>query len=361
MRRGFIALLHAAYWAIYVLLLAAVFALLRVQSAHRPSLFTALLLARIALLLIAPNVLAFYISDALLFPRLLARRRIGALVAFGTIVCVSAAAFGALLLRLSFGPGQPVFTSATELAGLLGWFSMVAAMHVTVALGMRGFVGWYGDITVKEELGRKSLEVELALLRSKIDPHFLFNTLNNIDVLITRDPAAASAYLNKLSDIMRFVLYETETPRIALAAELESIAKYIDLQRLRSAHPGRVRYETAGDPAGLGIAPMIFIPFVENAFKHAESVRGDDAISIRIEIVDGGAVFHCSNRHDGEGKGRNRGGLGNELIRRRLELLYPERHRLEITDHDARYTVLLSIDLDSNLHAHHDKRALHHR
>nr|WP_240979034.1 histidine kinase [Longimicrobium terrae] len=211
---------------------------------------------------------------------------------------------------------------------------------------MRGFVGWYGDLRVKEELARRTREVETALLRARLDPHFLFNTLNNIDVLITRDAAAASAYLNKLCDIMRFVLYEARAETIPLTAELAYIEKYLDLERIRSANPRHVHYAVEGDPAGLRITPMIFIPFIENAFKHAVAARTGNTIDVAVR-VDGGRVrFCCANRHRGaHGPALPSGGVGNAVMARRLALLYPDRHALDVSDRDDTYTVRLTVDL----------------
>ncbi len=249
MRRELVALLHAGYWGLYVLLLALIFVMVRLPERPGWPLFAALVWSPIAALLIAPNVAAFYTSYALLFPRLLARRRIGGLIVAGLAVCLAAGALGLGVLALFFGVDQPVFASATELGGLWVSLATLAAIHVTIALVMRGFVNWYGDIKVKEALTRKTHEVELALVRARLDPHFLFNTLNNLDVLIARDPAIASEYLNKLSDIMRFVLYEARGERIPLADELQYIDKYIALERIRTRRAGYVVHEVTGDPA----------------------------------------------------------------------------------------------------------------
>jgi hypothetical protein len=353
MRRGFVALLHAGYWATYLLLLAVVFAALRIQSPHKPGIFTILLASRIGLLAIVPNVVAFYLSYLVLFPRFLARKRIGALLAGVVAGSLLAAGAGLLALYLWIDTREPVLTQAGELIGFLGLLGVIALIHEVIALVMRGFVDWFGDLRVKEELRGKTLEMEMALIRSKLDPHFLFNTLNNIDVLIERDPPAASLYLNKLCDLMRFVLYEAREPSVPLATELGYIETYIDLQRIRSANPGYVSYDVSGRVAGLSMAPMIFIPFIENAFKHAASPRSGDAIAIRFQVDGSRVAFHCSNRYRPGGDGTSadhydmgKGGLGNELIRRRLALLYPERHTLEVADHDERYTVRLQVDLE---------------
>ncbi len=115
---------------------------------------------------------------------------------------------------------------------------VIAFANGVLALVIRGFITFYGEIRLKEDLKRQNAELELALIKSQISPHFLFNTLNNIDVLIEKDAfARASSYLNKLSDILRFMLYETKTDRISIGEELRYIREYIELQMIRTAHP----------------------------------------------------------------------------------------------------------------------------
>lgn len=347
MRRGVVALLHGGYWAAYLLVLALVLAVLRLQVDPAAPFLSPRLAARLMVLAVAPNVAAFYLSYLVLFPRLLARRRIGALLAAGTAASLGCAALGTLGTCLASGPGQAVCTSRADLAGLMAWLAPVAAAHALVALGMRGFVGWYGDLRVKEELARRTHQVESALVRSKLDPHFLFNTLNNIDVLIQRDPAAASAYLNKLCDLMRFVLYEARAETIPLAAELAYIHTYLDLERIRSANPRHVACQVSGDPGEMRIAPMVFIPFLENAFKHAASSRAGTDIAVEVRIQGRRVHFVCANRHrGGAGPAPEPGGLGNPLMARRLELLYPGRHTMEVADDGGTWTVRLTVDLE---------------
>jgi LytS/YehU family sensor histidine kinase len=215
---------------------------------------------------------------------------------------------------------------------------------------IRGFIGWYGDVKVKEDLLRKNHEVELALVRSRLDPHFLFNTLNNIDVLITKDPSRASTYLKELSELMRFVLYGSRQETIPLAEELGFIEKYIRLEQIRVARAGFIVHQVEGSPGAIQIAPMSFIPFIENAFKHSAGQREDGTIACRVVIEAGRVRFECRNRYGAMSNGAAAGGLGNDLIRRRLELLYPGRHSLEVSDRDHLYSVALSLDLDDHLH-----------
>lgn len=233
MKTAFVVFIHAGYWSLYLLLLAVIFAVAWLQisktsPALQPSLFPLIILC------VAPNLISFYSFYFLLFPRFLARRQIFFLIISGALVCLLAAFAGALLSLPFFGLDQAIFNDASEFLFLTTSLFAVAAIHGAIALVIRGFVGWFEEIKSKEELARKNFETEIALVKSQINPHFLFNTLNNIDVLITKDAAQASEYLNKLSGILRYMVYETKNEKIALAAELEYLEKYLELQKIRT-------------------------------------------------------------------------------------------------------------------------------
>jgi LytS/YehU family sensor histidine kinase len=213
-----------------------------------------------------------------------------------------------------------------------------------IALVIKGFVTWLQEIKLKEALKEKNYEMEMALVKSQLDPHLLFNTINNIDALILRDAVRASDYLNKLSDIMRFILYETKTNRISLFRELEYIGKYIDLQKIRTANESYVRYNVTGSPENKQIAPMVFIPFIENAFKHSHNKKVENAITVNVFIEEKTTRLHCENKCDNNYKPDEKGsGLGNELIQKRLNLIYAEKHQLTVNKTSDIYSVDLII------------------
>lgn len=341
MRRPIEAALHAGYWLLYFLMVTLVLAMLRLpQAAGRP-----LAVWPILVIAVVPNWLPFYAAYGPLFTRLLAKQRIAILAAASAAVSLAGASLGLILALLLFGASQPAFTKPGELATLSLWLTLIAGIHLIIGLVMRAAVDWYGSIRLREELLRRTRDMELALVRSRLDPHFLFNTINNIDALIARDPAAASTYLNALSEILRFMLYEAKGDRIALATELAYIAKYIDLERIRTRSTRYVIHEVTGDPSGLTIAPMTLVPFIENAFKHTEDAKTDGAIVSHVTIEGRRVVFDCTNRRRQDAAPQAAyGGLGNELIRRRLELLYPGRHTLHAEQNDSHYVVRLTID-----------------
>jgi LytS/YehU family sensor histidine kinase len=213
-----------------------------------------------------------------------------------------------------------------------------------VALVINGFITWYNEIKVKEQLKEKNYEMEMELVKLQLDPHLLFNTINNIDALILKDAVAASDYLNKLSDIMRFILYETKPDKIPLAKEIEYIEKYIALQKIRTANEDYVHFSVTGVIGSRMIAPMIFIPFIENAFKHANNKKIENAIIVNILIEDHAIKMICENRFESKLKAQQQfGGLGNELIQKRLQLIYAGKHTLDVHKTNELYSINLTI------------------
>ncbi|MEO7998636.1 MAG: sensor histidine kinase [Gemmatimonadaceae bacterium] len=357
-----VAVLHIGYWGLYLLLLT----LIIVASRSGVPAPRVLFRTSVGFLLIVPNVAAFYIQYFLLTPRLFPKRQFGLLVLFTVLTALATSiAISAALASLTGAIPIPL-RSLRDSGAFITWLSVLALIHMTIAMVMRGFISWYDDIAIKEQLTRRTAEVEAALVRAKLDPHFLFNTLNNIDVLIMRDASAASSYLNQLSDILRFVLYEARGERIPLDSELAYFDKYIALQRIRIANPKLVSYTLSGNTAGISIAPMLLIPFVENAFKHAAGQREDNAIVVAIVVEHSALTFVCSNSYQQTRALRApdsntaivAGGLGQELITQRLALLYPNRHTLAISDSNNRYSVRLTLELDRS---HDIASALHHR
>lgn len=354
MKKTVILALHLGYWLLYVLLLLVIFAGLGLQLANVPRAGWVGLIHPIGTLTVLPNIFAFYGFYTWVFSRFLRKRKILMTVLAGILVCAGSACICLLTLYLTDGKMHGIFHGAWEFTGAVIFLSIVGMIHGTIALVIRGFITWYDDLKVKEALTKKNFEMELALVKSQLDPHFLFNTINNIDVLITKDPERASAYLNRLSDIMRFMLYETKTGQIPLSKELDYIGKFIELQKIRSFNPQYVSYVFSGETDGILIAPMILIPFVENAFKHADGIKTDNAIRVEVHADDSSVRFLCTNKYlPTQGAKPAYSGLGNELIRKRLELLYPQKYQLTIEDNRDIYSVKLVIRPDENELHHH--------
>jgi len=355
MKKTAIILLHLGYWLMYLLLIYT-FILVLSKNGHRslPDLRYLLFSQPIKVLAMGPALLGFYSFYFFLFPFLQRKqfvRMVG--LGFSFIILSGALPVGLMLLpdsplRQNNGPG--------ELAMMTGVLSLLAFVDGVIGLVMRGFISWYGDIRLKEELRRRNFDTELALVKSQLQPHFLFNTINNIDMLISIDAERASRYLNQLSDIMRFMLYEAKTEQIPLWKELDYINKYIALQRIRTANTSYVQYAVEGEAGDIMIAPMLFIPYIENAFKYAEQRKSEKAIRIQLKIEKDKVLFNCVNMYAPQQVPRNgHNGLGNELLQKRLALLYHGRHTLDVSHSEGIYKVNLILHTDAD-QMHYSRR-----
>lgn len=348
MKKSVVFALHLGYWMMYFLML---FLMYQATQAHLEVssfpggrvMFNVLLSSAVI-----PALLGFYSSYVFLFPRFLKKKKILGLFLIGLLVYFTCAIIQDIYLSIVPGPG--IFVEQWDSAiGITITLTFIALVNGVMGLVMKGFITWYGDIKLKEDLNKKNYEMELALIKSQINPHFLFNTINNIDVLIEKDAAKASGYLNKLSDIMRFMLYETKTEIIPLEKELTYIEKYIELQKIRTSNANFIHYSVEGNPSNAVIAPMLFIPFIENAFKHAEDKKMENGLNIKVSIESDSIIFDCENNYSVNEKTKlDQSGLGNELIQKRLTLLYPDKHALEVSDKNGTYKVKLTLFKDEN-------------
>ncbi|HEX8370655.1 MAG TPA: histidine kinase [Pyrinomonadaceae bacterium] len=344
MKKAVVIFIHSGYWLIYLLLLSVIFTIANLQIRKTATLANFLSLFPLIIFCVVPNLISFYSFYLFLFPRFLFRKKFLSLIIFGALFCLLSGFSGGLLSLAFFGFGQAIFQDAREFFVLTASLFLIASIHGAVALVIRGFISWYTEIKLKEELAQKSFEMELALIKSQINPHFLFNTINNIDVLIAKNPKLASVYLNKLSVILRYMVYETRNEKISLAAELDYIEKYLELQKIRTTNPDYVNFQITGEPNNLQIAPMILFPFIENAFKHTENKKNSNSILLRISLEKDKLVFECENSHQtNRHEKQDFGGLGNALVKKRLKLTYPEKHALEITDGEGIYKVKLTL------------------
>jgi len=205
------------------------------------------------------------------------------------------------------------------------------------------------QIRRQEKLEVENLEAEVKYLRSQLNPHFLFNSLNNIYAITQRnEDQEGSDALLRLSGLMRYMLYESAVERIGLHKEMEHIQNFMDLMLLKYKHddPPQVDVEIEGETDSFRIAPLILLPFVENAFKHGIDNHGKGFIKINLVTGRDTIEFSLRNSHfpDRIASPEHKG-IGLENVRRRLEHLYPERHDLEIRMTEDEYQVFMRIKL----------------
>lgn len=215
------------------------------------------------------------------------------------------------------------------------------------AIVLRLSVDWVNKYHQQQELEKANTITELALLRSQINPHFLFNTLNNINSFSTHDPEKTSYAIIKLSEIMRYMLYDAANEKVLLEKEIDYIKNIIALQKLRYKENDFVNFTVIGETVNIFIPPMIFLPFIENAFKHGSNSI-TNGIEIRLTVEGNQISFFCRNKIKelNETEKSQLGGLGIKNIKRRLELLFPDKHELKIAVENNEYLVNLKIHLN---------------
>lgn len=225
-------------------------------------------------------------------------------------------------------------------------FFLLNIVTVAVAIGIRHFIRVRQLKQQLKDEKAKNTEAELAWLKNQINPHFLFNTLNNISSLTQIDADAAQDAIAQLSDLLRYAMYETNKNTVPLGGEVEFMRNYIELMKLRCNEQTSVNYQLSIDSEQVEVAPLLFISLIENAFKHGVSSGRPSAISIKLEQHQGQLTFICDNtNYPKNDKDRSGSGIGIENTRRRLELIYADRYKWEQTLEDNIYHVMIKLKL----------------
>jgi two-component system LytT family sensor kinase len=345
MKKSVVFFIHIGFWISYFLLLFMMIVAATQGFSSGPNF---LYIIKLGIpFVIFPSFIVFYTSYFFLFPKYIQTRKVRLSFFYGILISVSTAFIASLLISLLFGTkfmfkgGYSSFITETALIFLIGFAAGI------ISIIIKGFIRWYDEIKLKEELNFKNHQIELALVKSQLDPHFLFNTINNIDVLILKSPELASEYLNQLSDILRFMLFEAKTEKIPLSKELEYIKKYIALQKIRTSNDNFISFIVKGETSSQTIPSMLLIPFVENAFKHVNNKKTENAITISLLVEDKKIIFECENKYSKTSKtSQEFNGLGNDLIKKRIELLYPKKNNLVIIDRNNSYKINLVLNND---------------
>jgi two-component system, LytTR family, sensor kinase len=218
---------------------------------------------------------------------------------------------------------------------------------------LRMMTDWVRYQQERREAVRQRMETELNFLKSQINPHFLFNTLNSLYALTLRKSDQAPEIVIKLSEMLRYMLYECNEPTTPLNKELTYLRSYLELEKLRHGDRMQLVYEETGQTDYYELAPLMLIPFVENAFKHGlgHSVTPGQ-ITIQIKVDQGRMFLLVKNSKPSSLPGRptaRSGGIGLVNVRRRLELLYPGRYKLDIDDAPQTYTVHFELQMTEPL------------
>ena len=211
-------------------------------------------------------------------------------------------------------------------------------------LGVKYYFKEEQDAEERQELDKKNLEQRLQYLRYQVNPHFFMNTLNNIHALVDIDPEKAKTTIVELSKMMRYILYEGSNRLIPVQREMQFLNNYVLLMRLRYPDKVAITFDAPSAVPDLLLPPLLLIIFVENAFKHGISYCNDSFINISFRIESGRLVFKCRNSKN-MNRNCEKGGLGLVNVRKRLDLLFAQNYRLDITDGADVYEVTLSLPL----------------
>jgi two-component system, LytTR family, sensor kinase len=285
----------------------------------------------------------YFINVYLLVPKLLVRRKYGMYLAAILLSIV-----GGIVLTKSI---ELLFFSFHFIHGRIPGPGIAIPMTLLFGIGtsFETIVRLEQEGRNQEAVERERISAELSFLKTQINPHFFFNTLNNIYSMAERNSDQTGKSILLLSNLMRYMLYDTNQGKILLTKEIKHLEEYIALQQLRipTSEKIEINFNCTGNTHGVRIEPLIFLSFIENAFKHGISYNSKSFISISIAVTDNNLDFKVVNSKKATGKQTDNlhNGIGMTNTYRRLQLLYPKSHKLSVRDDDEFYFVHLSIDL----------------
>lgn len=296
------------------------------------------------------NVLIFYVNLYLIIPISLDKRKffiwmLSCLVIAITFVAVK---YGYMFylyelsgLKMIAKNGKMFFREPSVI--ILSAF-IINGFFIFLSTVYKFTVDWFFNEKEKSDLEKQSLTAELAFLKSQINPHFLFNSLNNIYSLAYQKSDATPDAILKLSEIMRYMLYESNENLVSLEKEIIYLRSFIELQKLRFKGNAQVILEVEGQIHQQHILPFILISFVENAFKHGLATDPENPIHINISVIEDKLLFSIKNKKSGLNKDQT-GGIGMVNVKRRLDLIYPNQYKLSIENQDDHYYSELYLNL----------------
>lgn len=302
-------------------------------------------MAIMKLVLFAWLVLLPYLNMYWLVPRFLFRRKYFSylFLVLGTSLATFYLVFEGgkrLIAPYRIVPGREEDISLESLFSFLFAFSVLMAASTCIKLLQR----WLKDSYRLRELEKTRLNSELDQLKSQINPHFLFNMLNNTHVLIHRNPALAAEVVLKLSDLLRYQLYDCARNQVLLGADIRFLDDFLHLEKIRRDFFS-FSIVKEGIPDDMTVPPFLFIAFVENAIKHSTDMEQESYVHLQFMVQQAQLTFHCTNSRPASPLTRKEqpGGLGLANVQRRLELLYPGKHSLRISEEEKTYRIILTL------------------
>lgn len=342
-----VVLLHVSFWCVYVSFF---FYQVNARSGFDSNPWVAF--SRTAFH-VAFNMMAAYMNYFIFLPRFLERRNIGRYLLEYAIPFIILCTIRVHLQRFmvdGYTHQEHYFYSSMYISQMVA-----TSLFVVVFVGMLRFAkDWFELEAKKKELENEKLTAELSFLKEQINPHFLFNTLNNLYYLAYTKSDNTTEVIAKLSQMMRYMIYESNYQLVELSKEIEYMQSYVSLERLRLNNQIPIDFKVDGNPGGIKIAPLILITFLENAFKHgANSTNKNAWVNLSIKVDGKNCVYTVENSKAGTIKINGvhsdmatKSGIGLQNVKRRLELTYPGKYNLEVKDLSDRYYVQLKLVLN---------------
>ncbi len=293
-----------------------------------------------------------YFNILFLIPRFLSKKRI---ILYGLFLILATLLIAPIRTLLNYYIYTGHYQIQQEIIDS-HWAIFTAMLVITIGSTIGKIVlDWFQKERELRIMENETMQSELRFLRAQINPHFLFNTLNSLYALTLKKSDRAPNIVIKLSEIMRYMLYECNDKKVALQKEIDYIRNYLDLERLRHKNQVRIDLDIKGNVEGQKIAPLLFSPFLENAFKHGLNKHMSEGyIKVRLTVNGNDLTFNIENskppgdvEEEKNDDTRISGGIGLKNVRRRLELLYPGAHNLTIKETEASYAIYLSISLNN--------------
>ncbi|WP_268125116.1 sensor histidine kinase [Roseivirga pacifica] len=297
------------------------------------------------------QVPAVYIALYVLMPKYLFKEKFGQFFVYLVLLILlfsMLAWFEYLYIQHPIFWPQDSFQSPLINVGKILKYTTKIYPVVVLAVVAKWFKYWYIEQKRTQQLAEDKLEAELKFLKAQVHPHFLFNTLNNLYALTLKQSKEAPEMVLKLSELLNYMLYECNADKVQLKKELELVQDYIALEKVRYGDRLNVSFNVQGNTASIELSPLLILPFVENAFKHGVSEELDESwVSIELELKEKSLTLKVENSKSNNGNHEDRfaykQGIGLKNVKRRLELLYPEKHDLNILDSSDSYLVVLKL------------------
>lgn len=226
---------------------------------------------------------------------------------------------------------------------------MIGSVYViALASAIKLTFDWTSEKSRNESLQKEQLQTELSFLKSQIQPHFFFNTLNNLYALVIKKSPNAANVVMKLSEIMQYVLYEVKESKISLMKSINYLYSYLELEKLRYGDRVKSNISIDGDIDDIEVPPLLFLPFLENCFKHGTHHQNDIKVNINFAVKDNFLYFTIENNFDRKADKNHKHGIGIENVKRRLELLYGSSYKLLTRTKGNVFIVKLKLPLNED-------------